>query len=239
MIFINRALEERGIAAEYLITSGNEAGLGIADYIAFFADQPELKVILVYIEAIADLEKFKAACRWRARRRQGDCRGQARPVGKRPQRGDGAYRVARRHHRGVRRGRRRARRHPRRHARRCRRDHRAAGPYRRARAAAASAPSLCRARFAGVLYDAAERNGLQFPQLAAETIAKLESHSRRRLAGRQSDRRRLRRADQRRQISKPAIEALQADPNVDMMLFQEEAAALKPAVGPCREFTSP
>jgi acyl-CoA synthetase (NDP forming) len=63
MIFINSALEERGIFAEYLITSGNESGLSVADYIAFFADQPELKVIIVYIEAISELEKFKAACR--------------------------------------------------------------------------------------------------------------------------------------------------------------------------------
>src|SRR5246127_3570977 len=55
MIFLNAALEERGMNAEYLITSGNEAGLGIPDYIAFFSDQPELKVIIVYIEAIADV----------------------------------------------------------------------------------------------------------------------------------------------------------------------------------------
>ena len=63
LLYLNVALEERGISAEYLITSGNEAGLGIPDYVAFFADQPELKVILLYIEAIWDLEKFKAACR--------------------------------------------------------------------------------------------------------------------------------------------------------------------------------
>jgi acetyltransferase len=63
MIFANAALQERGIAAEYLITSGNEAGLSAGDYIAYFADQPELKVIAVYIEAVADLSKFKAACR--------------------------------------------------------------------------------------------------------------------------------------------------------------------------------
>ncbi len=63
LIYMNVALEERGINAEYLITSGNEAGLSIPDYIIFFADQPELKVIIVYIEAISDLEKFKAACR--------------------------------------------------------------------------------------------------------------------------------------------------------------------------------
>lgn len=63
MLFLNQALEERGIAAEYLITSGNEAGLATPDYIAFFAGEPELKVIIIYIEAVADLDKFKAACR--------------------------------------------------------------------------------------------------------------------------------------------------------------------------------
>ncbi len=62
MIFANSGLEERGISAEYLITSGNECGLSAGDYIAFFADQPELKVIVIYVEAISDLEKFRAAC---------------------------------------------------------------------------------------------------------------------------------------------------------------------------------
>jgi acyl-CoA synthetase (NDP forming) len=63
MIFSNQALQERGIWPGYLITSGNEAGLSVADYIAFFADQPELKVIIIYVEAIASLDKFKVACR--------------------------------------------------------------------------------------------------------------------------------------------------------------------------------
>jgi acyl-CoA synthetase (NDP forming) len=62
MIFMNAALEERGIFAEYLITSGNEAGLSVPDYVAFFAGEPELKVIIIYVEAISNLEKFKAAC---------------------------------------------------------------------------------------------------------------------------------------------------------------------------------
>src|SRR5207244_8394057 len=30
---------------------------------AFFAGEPELKVIIIYVEAIRDLDKFKAACR--------------------------------------------------------------------------------------------------------------------------------------------------------------------------------
>jgi acetate---CoA ligase (ADP-forming) len=63
MIFINAALEERGIWAEYLITSGNELGLSVPDYVAFFADQPELKVIIIYVEAISNPQKFAAACR--------------------------------------------------------------------------------------------------------------------------------------------------------------------------------
>jgi acetyltransferase len=63
IIHVNRALEERGIAVEYLITSGNEAGLTAADYIAFFAGEPELKVIIVYVEALADVERFKSASR--------------------------------------------------------------------------------------------------------------------------------------------------------------------------------
>jgi acyl-CoA synthetase (NDP forming) len=63
IIHTNRALEERGIAVEYLITSGNETGLTLADYIAFFAAEPELKVIGIYIEALADVARFTAACR--------------------------------------------------------------------------------------------------------------------------------------------------------------------------------
>ena len=63
MIFVNQALEERGISSEYLITSGNEAGLTCADYIAFFASEPEIKVIIVYIEALKDRDCFAEACR--------------------------------------------------------------------------------------------------------------------------------------------------------------------------------
>jgi acetyltransferase len=63
IIHINRALVERGIAVEYLITSGNETGLTVADYIAFFAGEPELQVIIIYVEAIADIARFSRACR--------------------------------------------------------------------------------------------------------------------------------------------------------------------------------
>jgi acyl-CoA synthetase (NDP forming) len=63
MIFTNQALQERGISPDYLITSGNEAGLTVADYIAFFAAEPQLKVVIAYIEAISNVATFRAACR--------------------------------------------------------------------------------------------------------------------------------------------------------------------------------
>lgn len=63
MMFTNRVLEERGLHASYIVTSGNETGLSLADYIAFLAHEPEIKVILCYTEAARDLAKFKAACR--------------------------------------------------------------------------------------------------------------------------------------------------------------------------------
>jgi acyl-CoA synthetase (NDP forming) len=63
VIHINRALEERGIPVGYLITSGNETGLTVADYIAFFAGEPELEVIIIYVEAIADIARFSRACK--------------------------------------------------------------------------------------------------------------------------------------------------------------------------------
>ncbi len=64
MIFVNAGLEERGMSARYIITSGNEAGLHVADYVVFFANDPELKVIIVYVEALADAAEFQAACRY-------------------------------------------------------------------------------------------------------------------------------------------------------------------------------
>jgi len=219
MIFLNAALEERGMNAEYLITSGNEAGLGIPDYIAFFSDQPELKVIIVYIEAIADIEKFKAACRM------------ARAAGKaivavKLGQSESGRNAAMAHTASL------------------------AGSIDAFDAVAADlgivradtlddavelsellvhtgAPGGRRlgaitlsGAFRGLLYDAAERNGLQFPKLADATLAKLNA-----ILGVGS------------LVSNPidggfgvlssddnykaSIAALQADPNIDMILIQE------------------
>ena len=84
MIFLNAALEERGMNAEYLITSGNEAGLGIPDYIAFFSDQPELKSHHRLYRGDRRCRKIQGGVPHGARRRQGDRRGKTRPIGKRP-----------------------------------------------------------------------------------------------------------------------------------------------------------
>jgi acetate---CoA ligase (ADP-forming) len=63
MLFVHGVLDERGLGVGYLITSGNEIGLTIADYIAFFAAEPTVRIIFCYIEGVADVARFKAACR--------------------------------------------------------------------------------------------------------------------------------------------------------------------------------
>jgi acyl-CoA synthetase (NDP forming) len=60
---IKRTLEERGIDSGSVITSGNETGLTTADYIAYFARQPEVKAIVSYLESVHDPDAFLASCR--------------------------------------------------------------------------------------------------------------------------------------------------------------------------------
>jgi len=62
LLYANHILADRGIPVGYLMTSGNEVGLACADYIAFFAEEPSVKVIFAYVETVKDPEKFKAAC---------------------------------------------------------------------------------------------------------------------------------------------------------------------------------
>jgi acetate---CoA ligase (ADP-forming) len=59
---LKRTLEERGMDVGYIVTSGNEAGLKTADYIEYFAANPQIKVIVSYLESVRDPEKFLAAC---------------------------------------------------------------------------------------------------------------------------------------------------------------------------------
>jgi acetyltransferase len=61
---IHRALLARGVVPGYAITSGNEIGLNMADYIRYLADDPDIKVIASFIESIKDPKAFHAACEY-------------------------------------------------------------------------------------------------------------------------------------------------------------------------------
>ena len=55
------AFEARSLPVAYRISSGNEAGLGLSDYIAFMADDPSVSVIALYAEHIRRPAEFLEA----------------------------------------------------------------------------------------------------------------------------------------------------------------------------------
>jgi acetyltransferase len=59
-----RALASRAIATSYALTSGNEIGLCTADYVRYLVDDPDIKVIGCFIEAIRQADEFKHACEY-------------------------------------------------------------------------------------------------------------------------------------------------------------------------------
>ena len=59
---MKRTLEERGIVTTSMVTSGNEAGLTTADYIAYYATLPGIQVIVCYFEGVRDADHLRAAC---------------------------------------------------------------------------------------------------------------------------------------------------------------------------------
>ncbi|MFW8566491.1 acetate--CoA ligase family protein [Orrella sp. 11846] len=52
----------RGIGLSTLVSSGNEADLELSDFIEYLAQDPNTKVIALYIEAIRHPDKFRRAC---------------------------------------------------------------------------------------------------------------------------------------------------------------------------------
>lgn len=60
---IGRTIIDRGIDVSYIVTSGNEVGLATADYINYFVDDPDVRLIFCLIEAVRRPEDFLAACR--------------------------------------------------------------------------------------------------------------------------------------------------------------------------------
>jgi acyl-CoA synthetase (NDP forming) len=59
---IQRALHARGVKTSYAITSGNEIGLYTSDYIRYLADDPHVRVIICFIESIRNAAEFRRAC---------------------------------------------------------------------------------------------------------------------------------------------------------------------------------
>jgi acetyltransferase len=59
----------RGIGLNYLISSGNEAALDMADYVAFLADDPATRVICCIMEGTRNGRRFRAAVEQAARKK--------------------------------------------------------------------------------------------------------------------------------------------------------------------------
>jgi acyl-CoA synthetase (NDP forming) len=60
---VRQALEDRGVGVGYMVTTGNEAGLETPDLMAYFAADPSVRVIVVYLEGVRNTKVFRAACK--------------------------------------------------------------------------------------------------------------------------------------------------------------------------------
>ncbi|TKW76727.1 MAG: CoA-binding protein, partial [Bradyrhizobium icense] len=60
---IRQALEDRGVGVGYMVTTGNEVGLETPDLMAYFAADPSIRVIVVYLEGVRNTKAFRDACK--------------------------------------------------------------------------------------------------------------------------------------------------------------------------------
>jgi len=60
---IRQALEDRGVGVGYMVTTGNESGLETPDLMAYFAADPSIRVIVVYLEGVRNTKVFRDACK--------------------------------------------------------------------------------------------------------------------------------------------------------------------------------
>ncbi len=60
---IRQALEDRGVGVGYMVTTGNETGLETPDLMRYFAEDPSIKVIVVYLEGVRSTKAFRSACK--------------------------------------------------------------------------------------------------------------------------------------------------------------------------------
>ena len=50
---------DRGLAFRYIVTTGNEADLGAADFLEYFLDKPDVRVITLLLEGIRDFPRLR------------------------------------------------------------------------------------------------------------------------------------------------------------------------------------
>ncbi len=60
---MNRAINRLGLKIAYLVSCGNQIGCTVGEVVDYYAAQPELRVILCYVELIPDAERFLQAAR--------------------------------------------------------------------------------------------------------------------------------------------------------------------------------
>ena len=60
---IRQALEDRGVGVGYMVTTGNEAGLETPDFMSYFAADPTIRAIVVYLEGVRNTKAFRDACK--------------------------------------------------------------------------------------------------------------------------------------------------------------------------------
>src|SRR5258708_23184742 len=60
---IRQAVEDRGGGVGDMVTTGNEAGLETPDLMAYFAADPSIRVIVVYLEGVRNTKAFRDACK--------------------------------------------------------------------------------------------------------------------------------------------------------------------------------
>ena len=60
---IRQALEDRGVGVGYMVTTGNEAGLETPDLMSYFAVDPSIRAIVVYLEGVRNTKAFRDACK--------------------------------------------------------------------------------------------------------------------------------------------------------------------------------
>jgi acetyltransferase len=60
---IRQTLEDRGVGVGYMVTTGNESGLETPDLMSYFAADPSIRVIVVYLEGVRNTKVFRDACK--------------------------------------------------------------------------------------------------------------------------------------------------------------------------------